>query len=320
MPKERKIFRKDLKFYEISNFYKEENDKLQAEIDLAKPITEDKVKALNKKILENKPKIKSAQDSMMHYFYVFKTSGYSYFPFRDQSRFSSSISREIYENNMSGKMGKLLNNFSMYIGDSGRISFFTEVYKDYFWGVRMSVGTTFNTKVRETKSNGNNKFVDSAEVGQAAFQRILAGGGNISINLWYPIFVTRSSDENFRLIVAATSRPTFDLPQLGTYTRNFAFKTDFGLESGFVAAGFDGKIAILGNLRTTWNAANPAFLGQVAYPNIDKARSDGFWIHQFSFGVAIDDFIRISYSGFLGKNNHFSKLAPNSISLTLVPK
>ena len=171
----------------------------------------------------------------------------------------------------------------------------------------MSIGTTFNTKLRETKTNGISNFVDSEKIGQAAFQRILAGGGNISINLWYPLFVTRSTDQNFRLMLAATSKPTFD------------FKTDFGLKSGFVAAGFDGKIAIIGNLGTTLNVANPSFLGQVAYPNIDKARTDGFWIHQFSFGLAIADFIRISYSGFPGKNNHFSNLSPNAFSLTLVP-
>ena len=226
--------------------------------------------------------VKNAADASMFYFINDKGKRSHYFK---NTRFSLSPSEDSY-------------------------ALYSEVYSDYFSVVRFGVGTVIGAASQSTDE------IDTAEgyrqiATNNAINRLTSGGGNVVINLGFPLLCYENRNNNFMCATFINPRIGFDLPILGSTTGQYPINVETALTTSFYYGGFLEQIAIVGDIKLSTVFGNDTF-----YSGIGTITNDPFAFHQLSLGLMLSDKFQIKWNKYFG-NKFITQLFPQSISFSL---
>lgn len=224
-----------------------------------------------------------------------------------------------YENNIINKKDKFLSSFGITFGKDNNVSIFSELYKDYMGAFRISLGTLISNNGKIENDSSGITVIDESERKDATIQRIIGGGGNFIGLISYPIFHVRSKGERTRFFSTLNSKPSVDVPMLGTISNDFNFNWYNYHEASLIISGLEGNIAFLFTNKFGHLLGNRSYYNYLNIDEENQIRNDGLFMHQLQIGVKFGDTFLISYSTFYG--DQFVKTSfPNSISLSLIPR
>src|SRR5262249_51123508 len=119
-----------------------------------------------------------------------------------------------------------------------KLSFYNETYYDFFGPFRLGLGFALT-------SSSNSP--DSLKAKDDAAQKIIAGGGNLNLNLSWPLFQWTED----RLIVKTKALLSYkggvDIPKDSASTSTYGFLNDLGMNLNFYSIGILKKIQLFGS-------------------------------------------------------------------------
>jgi len=220
-------------------------------------------------------------------------------------RVSNAHEAQVYYNlSVSERSARFLGNSLLSISSEGeRISLFNEIYSDYFGPFRFGVGALVGNR-----SNSS----DSLETEKDAIQRLLGGGGNMIINLNYPI--VGFTGENNRFIVKSSFAPKLavDLPVLGTESDKYGLNYDIGFEATILFSGLLNVLTFYTNSRFAIINGNDVF-----FDNLNKDKGS-FAFHQLSIGLALNSTFRLAWNTYFG-SDFVKENFPSTVSFSVIP-
>jgi hypothetical protein len=227
-------------------------------------------------------------------------------------------------NSTSGSLfydGVTKNNKPTFFGNSGLIvssrdivstTIYTEITKDYFGPIRVSL----LTQVTATENERDTTFAlaDSVLRKNEAFQNLLAGGGNISMNINYPLLYIKPRGYG-ELYVTSSIIASTALPKVGTSLEKPLFNLDMGFDYSIILNGKHNNISffLLGRSSALW-ASQGIFYEQLERTG-DK---DIFIFHRLTAGIQLSSSIRISINRYVS-NGFVNDNFPTTFSVSLVP-
>lgn len=189
----------------------------------------------------------------------------------------------------------LLNNVSAQIG-TNTSAMSTELISSYIKMVRISFGTLMtnsseNTTTTDTSTPADDTSAEPETDATDAFQRLLSsGGGNIFLNIDFPLFYTNSTTAT--LFLNSNGR-------IGTTLKEFSRDIDTSTGSGSISLNLYGSIATDDNKSFIFflNSSFGGYGGGTEYYNkLNLSKNGVFAFSQLTLGVDIAKAIRVTYT------------------------
>jgi hypothetical protein len=191
-------------------------------------------------------------------------------------------------------------------------SIFSEVYSDYFHVVKFSIGSVFTTG---NSTSNDETDIDTSETNKPLIKginKLSSGGGNLVLNLAYPICSYTSQDLNFRFNTFVNNRIGIDLPSFNANQKTYPLHFEPNVSSTIYFGGLHDVLAFTTELKIGRIIGNRLFYEQLG---IDCKQSFNF--NKLSIGIKVNKKFNISMNYFWGDvfvNQNF----PNSVSMGLL--
>ncbi|QOG02372.1 hypothetical protein [Flavobacterium sp. MDT1-60] len=229
-------------------------------------------------------------------------------------RFNSSVDAQLYYDYYAKdkKTQFLKNSVISFSSDGGNASIYNELFADYFGGVRVGIGALVSNKPTVKKDSVGIPIIDSVSIQKDAVQRLLGGGGNISINGSYPLLGYENNNNSFAFKLILPLKLSCDVPILGTENKDYSINYDAGLEGSIFYTGILDILTFYTNFKGSIIGGNDMF-----YKYLNK-ESKPFFFGQLSAGIAFNSTFRISWNYYYG-DSFVNKNFPATISFTIIP-
>jgi hypothetical protein len=240
-------------------------------------------------------------------YYNHTKNNYVWFPVHND------IQAELFYNEEYTGKSQILKNTNFVMNpNNGKLSVSNEVYADYFGIVRLGIGVLVSNKDNKSTidSATHKEIIDTSSAKNDAFQRLLGGGGNISLGASVPCFIA----PNFLdLKIEFAPKISLDVPNLGTETNKFSTNCDIGITTTAVATGMLGVIGVYSIVRIGAVDGNGLF-----HVNLGQNFNGWFWFHSATIGIAINSTFRIAWTTYLG-DPFVTHDFPSVVSFSIIP-
>ncbi len=220
------------------------------------------------------------------------------------------------ENNIDNKF-QLFTSASSSVSPNGRVAVYSEILKDYFWIWQLSIGAMVQSKV---KLDSAGKVIDSTETRDATFQRIVSGGGNLTMKLSTPIVQLKFANNYVRIPITLNIPISLTIPAMSFSATT---KSDVYVYPNLYGTGYlrmlDGDIVFFCSGTIGQVIGSQEFYDNVRIPEGHPMRSEGFALFQYQVGLAIQETYRITVNWNTGTNSFVKQnYTPFTVSLTLI--
>ena len=221
-----------------------------------------------------------------------------------------SIHRKLFQNN-------LVN----YNPKNKKMILYTEAVNDYLGPFRVGIGFQVKTdaKVDSLSTADSTKKQEKKEDMLGSVQN---GGGDISINVKYPIIKSSKKNSDFQknsglqYMLYLYANTGFSLPVLNKASDDFIFNYDGGIEGFLYVKGFNNRITFYSQLKAAYYNGNRNYKKVIT--DADKNDPTGFVLFQTSFGLDFMDGYRLRVDLFSG-NSFVKKNFPASVTFVIRP-
>ncbi len=206
------------------------------------------------------------------------------------------------------------NNRITYSPSLGTMSITSEAVNDYLGPIRL--GLSFTIAAKKLDSSKNDSTKKTVKQANTASQ-LQNGGGDVSINLHYPIWGTRNGNSSFALKISTYYNAGFTLPVFGSPSNEFILTHDLGTDIFASINGSKNNIHFYGLFKTGYIFGNEDF--RIAITKDKPENPKDFFIGQISAGLDFDDGYRFQFDYYWGSsfvNNTF----PASLTFIIRPK
>jgi hypothetical protein len=207
------------------------------------------------------------------------------------------------------------NNLVNYNPKNKKMILYTEVVNDYLGPFRVGIGFQVKTdaKVDSLSTADSTKKLEKKEDMLGAVQN---GGGDISINVKYPIKKSSNPKSGLQYMFYLYANTGFSLPVLNKASDDFLFNYDGGVEGFLYMKGFNNRITFFSQLKAAYYNGNRNYKKVIT--DADKKDPTGFLLFQTSFGLDFMDGYRLRVDLFSG-NSFVKKNFPASITFVVRP-
>lgn len=227
-------------------------------------------------------------------------------------------------NSTSGRMfydGIQGTNKPSYFGNSGLLvttnenistTMYTEIVKDYFGPIRVSLLTQLSTSAEERDTTF--ALADSVLKQNEAFQNLLASGGNVSLNINYPLLYIKPRGYG-EINVMAGVISSFAIPKVGTSLEKPLFNLDMGFDYSLNLTAKNNLISffLVGRSSALWSSQN------IFYDQLERTGDKEIFIfHRITAGIQLSSSVRIALN-FYKSNGFVNDNFPTTLSVSLVP-
>lgn len=207
------------------------------------------------------------------------------------------------------------NNLVNYSPKTKKMVLYTEAVNDYLGPVRVGIGFQIKTDAK-VDSLSTVDSTKSLEKKADMIGSIQNGGGDISVNLKYPIKKSSNKNSGLQYMFYLYANTGFSLPVLNKASDDFLFNYDGGIEGFLYVKGLNNKITFFSQLRAAYYNGNKNY--QTVITNADKNDPTGFVLLQTSFGLDFTDGYRLRVDLYSG-NRFVKKNFPASITFVVRP-
>lgn len=174
---------------------------------------------------------------------------------------------------------RILNSAGLNFGNSTG-SVYTELASGNLGAIRVNLTAM-------AANNSNDDPTESKE--EEAFQRLQTSGGNLVLNMEYPLVYIHSKDNRSNLISRIVTKGTADFPEFGTTTDDFAGSLAFGLDLYGEAPLDNNTLSFFFNLNTNRYFSTNVFKGNLGIDN------SSFNFGQLTLGLVVANNLKFSF-------------------------
>jgi hypothetical protein len=191
-------------------------------------------------------------------------------------------------------------------------SIFSEVYTDYFGVVKFSIGSVITTG--QINENNDQAEIDSVRVvpHSNSINRLTGGGGNLVINLNYPICMYVNDRSNFKFSCTLQNRLAFDIPLNQTNLKGYPINVEPSLLNAIYFGGMNNVLALTLEFKIARVFGNGLF-----YDLLAKEDKQSFFLHQLSLGIQINKKFNVNMNLFIG-SQYVKEHFPGALSIGLL--
>ena len=207
------------------------------------------------------------------------------------------------------------NNLVNYNPKTKKMILYTEAVNDYLGPLRVGIGFQVKTdaKVDSSSTVDSTKKLEKKADMLGAIQN---GGGDISVNVKYPIKKSSNKNSGLQYLVYLYANTGFSLPVLNKASDDFLFNYDAGVEGYLYMKGLNNKITFFSQLKAAYYNGNNNYKKVIT--DADKNDPTAFLLFQTSFGLDFMDGYRLRVDLFSG-NSFVKKNFPASITFVIRP-
>ena len=207
------------------------------------------------------------------------------------------------------------NNLVNYSPKTKKMILYTEAVNDYIGPIRVGIGFQVKTdaKVDSLSTVDSTKNEEKKADMLGAIQN---GGGDIAVNLKYPIRRSGNKNSGLQYLFYLYANTGFSLPVLNKASDDFLFNYDGGIEGFLYMKGLNNKLTFFSQIRAAYYNGNKNY--QKVIKDADKNDPSGFFLFQTSFGLDFMDGYRLRVDLFSG-NSFVRKNFPASITFVVRP-
>ena len=207
------------------------------------------------------------------------------------------------------------NNLVNYNPKTKKMILYTEAVNDYLGPFRVGIGFQVKTdaKVDSLSTIDSTKNLEKKADILGAIQN---GGGDISVNIKYPIKKSSNKNSGLQYLFYLYANSGFSLPVLNKASDDFLFNYDGGVEGFIYMKGFNNKITFFSQIKAAYFNGNRNY--QKIITDADKNDPSGFFLFQTSFGLDFMDGYRLRADLFSG-NRFVKNNFPVSITFVIRP-
>ena len=207
------------------------------------------------------------------------------------------------------------NNLVNYNPKTKKMILYTEAVNDYLGPFRVGIGFQVKTdaKVDSLSTVDSTKNLEKKADMLGAVQN---GGGDISINVKYPIKKSSNRNSGLQYMFYLYANTGFSLPVLNKASDDFLFNYDGGIEGFLYVKGFNNRITFYSQLKAAYYNGNRNYKKVIT--DADKNDPTGFVLFQTSFGLDFMDGYRLRVDLYSG-NSFVRKNFPASITFVIRP-
>lgn len=207
------------------------------------------------------------------------------------------------------------NNLVNYNPKNKKMILYTEAVNDYLGPFRVGIGFQVKTdaKVDSLSTADSTKKQEKKENMLGSVQN---GGGDISINVKYPIKKSGNKNTGLQYMLYLYANTGFSLPVLNKASDDFLFNYDGGIEGFLYVKGFNNRITFYSQLKAAYYNGNRNYKKVIT--DADKNDPAAFVLFQTSFGLDFMDGYRLRVDLYSG-NSFVRKNFPASITFVVRP-
>lgn len=213
------------------------------------------------------------------------------------------------------------NNLVNYNPKNKKMILYTEAVNDYLGPFRVGIGFQVKTdaKIDSLSTADSTKNQEKKEDLLGSVQN---GGGDISINVKFPLIKSNSKKSDFQknsglqYMLYLYGNTGFSLPVLNKASDDFIFNYDAGIEGFLYMKGFNNKITFFSQLKAAYYNGNKNYKKVITDAN--KNDPTAFLLFQTSFGLDFMDGYRLRVDLFSG-NSFVKKSFPTSVTFVIRP-
>lgn len=207
------------------------------------------------------------------------------------------------------------NNLVNFNPGTKKMVLYTEAVNDYFGPFRAGIGFQIKTDAK-VDSLGTADSTQKLEKKVDMLSSIQNGGGDISVNLKYPIKKSSSEYSTIQHLLYVYGNTGFSLPVLNKASSDFLFNYDIGAELFLYVKGFNDKITFYSQFKAAYYGGNKNFRKVIL--DADKNDPTNFFMIQSSLGLDFMDGYRLRVDLF-GGSSFVRKNFPASITFVIRP-
>ena len=213
------------------------------------------------------------------------------------------------------------NNLVNYNPKNKKMILYTEAVNDYLGPFRVGIGFQVKTdaKIDSLSTVDSTKKQEKKEDMLGSIQN---GGGDISINVKYPIIKSAKKNSDFQkntglqYMLYLYGNTGFSLPVLNKASDDFIFNYDGGVEGFLYVKGFNNRITFYSQLKAGYFNGNRNYRKVITDAN--KNDPTAFLLFQTSFGLDFMDGYRLRVDLFNG-NSFVKKNFPATVTFVIRP-
>jgi hypothetical protein len=193
------------------------------------------------------------------------------------------------------------NNLINYNPKIEKMTLYTEAVNDYLGPFRVGVGFQIASK-SEVDSLSTIDSTQKIEKKTNMLAAIQNGGGDISVNIKYPI-IRSDGNSSLQYKFYFFANTAFSLPVLEKANADFLLNYNGGIEGALYAKGFNDRLTFYSQIRLAYYGGNTNYKQVIT--NVNKKDPTSFAIFETSFGLDFLDGYRLRVDWFHG--NKFVK-------------
>jgi hypothetical protein len=197
----------------------------------------------------------------------------------------------------------------------GIMSFTSEAVHDYFGPFRLGISFSV-TPVKKTDSTSSDSAKKAANQTKTTAQ-LQNGGGDVSLNVHYPIWGNRAGNDNVALKLSAYYNVGFSLPVFDSPVSEYILTHDIGADFFASINGFRNKIHFYGLVKAGYVFGNKDFKQAITKDKPENPKE--FFMGQGSIGLDFNDGYRIQYDFYFG-HSFIGRNFPATVTFVLRPK
>lgn len=207
------------------------------------------------------------------------------------------------------------NNLINFNPGTKKMILYTEAVNDYFGPFRAGIGFQIknDAKVDSLSTADSTRSLEKKVDMLSAVQN---GGGDISINLKYPVKKSSSSNSGLQYLLYVYANSGFSLPVLNKASDDFLFNYDAGAELFLYVKGFNDRITFYSQFKGAYYGGNKNYKKIILDANQNDPTK--FFMLQSSFGLDFMDGYRLRVDLFSG-NSFVRSNFPASITFVIRP-
>jgi len=227
------------------------------------PLVSDKEYSIKYSNLEqeiSKLKEENLKSEYKYYEFKSKANRFKSFEFGPVNASNSMEAKVFYEDVNNLDALQFLQNTNLNLNFDGNASLFSEIISTYWGGFRLSFGNLVSNSITTIDTTQT----DSISRQDDAIQRLIGGGGNVTLGAIYPVFIIKSRPKNveespfFKIRGLSFVKLGYDVPTIGTASsdaNNFSYQFGLNLDGSIG----DSKLSLILNARYSFVAGTQGF-------------------------------------------------------------
>ncbi|NCU05214.1 MAG: hypothetical protein GXC73_14640 [Chitinophagaceae bacterium] len=207
------------------------------------------------------------------------------------------------------------NNLVNFNPGTKKMVLYTEAVNDYFGPFRAGIGFQIKNDAK-IDSLGTVDSTTKQEKKVDMLSAVQNGGGDLSMNLKYPIKKSSSEYSTIQHLLYVYGNTGFSLPVLNKASDDFLFNYDIGAELFLYVKGFNDKITFYAQFKAAYYGGNKNFRKVIL--DADKNDPTNFFMVQSSLGLDFMDGYRLRVDLF-GGSSFARRNFPASITFVIRP-